>query len=108
MRIFIFQIGKPFLGMTCHGVSKPFKFFSSSLCCKNFSLSHTGENIFVAATNILVDFNINDKLFKCVHDNGVNIVNQLSIIDLDDDQSNPNINKTEKEMLILMKFLNRI
>ena len=99
MRIFIFQIGKPFLGMTCHGVSKPFKFFSSSLCCKNFSLSHTGENIFVAATNTLEDFNINDKLFKCVHDNGANIVkaNQLSILDLDDDQSNPNINETEKE-----------
>ena len=93
------QKGNPYLGMTCHGVSKPFKFFSSSLCCKNFSLSHTGENIFVAATNTLEDFNIDDKLFKCVHDNGANIVkaNQLSMLDLDDNQSNSEINETEKE-----------
>jgi hypothetical protein len=70
--------------MTCHGVLKPFKFFSSSICCKNFLLSHTGENILTESTKTLQELKIDDKLFKVVHDNGANIVkaNKLSLINM--------------------------
>jgi hypothetical protein len=88
--------------MTCHGVLKPFKFYSSSICCKNFLLSHTGQNIFTESTKTLQEFKIDDKLFKVVHDNGANIVkaNKLSLIDMHEtDLLNTEDDKLENESI---------
>jgi hypothetical protein len=73
--------------MTCHGILKPFKFYSSSLCCKNFLLSHTGQNIYTESKLTLQEFNVETKLFKVVHDNGANMVkaNKLSLINMNEE-----------------------
>ena len=100
--LILFLTEKPFLGMTCHGVLKPFKFYSSSLCCKNFLLTHNGQNILLESTKTLQKFKIEDKLFKVVHDNGSNIVkaNKLSLINLHEtDVQTTDDDKLENELI---------
>ncbi len=88
--------------MTCHGILKPFKFYSSSLCCKNFLLSHTGQNIYTESKLTLQEFNVESKLFKVVHDNGANMVkaNKLSLINMnEEDELTNDDDKIENESI---------
>ena len=88
--------------MTCHGILKPFKFYSSSLCCKNFLLSHTGQNIYTESKLTLQEFNVETKLFKVVHDNGANMVkaNKLSLINMnEEDELTNDDDKIENESI---------
>ena len=95
--------------MTVHAVLKPFTFFSSALCCQSFPSSHTGDNILLKSSSVLKEFDITEKLFKTVIDNGSNMVKAGKLRSLLQSDETETISDEETEKLIekeLAEFMN--
>jgi citrate lyase gamma subunit len=73
------------LGTTLHYITNEFELRTIALGIKSLNISHTGYHINAAIEDVLVRWNIHDKIVEMVTDNGSNVcvaIRQYSCIHL--------------------------
>lgn len=78
---------RSYLGVTAHFFNSDFELKSIVLALKQFTESHSGLNIYDQLSRIICEYNIQNKIFKILTDNGANL---LSAIRLATDKTSKN------------------
>jgi hypothetical protein len=67
-----------FIGITCHWLTSEFKIIDLLLCCEQISYPHTSETISSFISTKLKEFNLEDKVFFAISDNGSNMISAFN------------------------------
>ena len=68
-----------YFGITVHFENDEWKMKSYLLCCKQMKGRHTGESIHMEYESVLEYYDIEEKVFKAVTDNGSNMVKAFNV-----------------------------
>lgn len=73
---------KSFINVTCHFLDSLWKLHSFILCFKTFAGHHTASNIQTIVHSNLQKFNLLNKVFVAVTDNGANVLKSCKLLDV--------------------------
>ena len=69
-----------FLSLTCHAIDDEWVLRSMVLNTREVAVDHTAENVSATLKEMMIEWNIKDKVVGSSTDNGKNIVNAMKIL----------------------------
>ena len=73
---------RSYVSLTCHFIDQEWELYSYCLETCDLPIDHTAENVAAELSQLLMDWNIREKLTGFTTDNGRNIVNAMEKLDL--------------------------